>query len=175
MMTGKVAGRLSGRTRYWTEARISEAIATWSVAHHGKAPERFHFDNDDELPNSTTVLRTYGSLAAARQAAGLPPGAFGRGGSRRSIVPRPPSFQPAPHLRLGTGKHITRGHYGRSDPPYIAWLEERLTRLLSYREDIRAHYIAKNVQIARDIRRWQARLQEARARAAVQPHQERVP
>ena len=89
-----------------------------------------------------------------------------------STVPMPPAFQHAPRLRLGAGKQITRGHYGRSDPPYLAWLEERLGRLLRYRDDIRTHYVTKTAQIARDIRRWQARLQEARRRVAAQQAKE---
>jgi hypothetical protein len=67
----------------WPQEQILMAITTW-VQVYGRAPQATDFDKDRSLPSSTTVQNKFGSLANAREQAGLPRGFEGLGGNHTS-------------------------------------------------------------------------------------------
>jgi len=72
-----------GRNTYWTPDAALSAIRAF-YATTGWWPETRDFDAPDAtLPSRTTVKRLFGTLAAARLAAGAPEGGHvGHGGAR---------------------------------------------------------------------------------------------
>ena len=78
-----------GRNTYWTPDAALSAIRAF-YATTGWWPETRDFDAPDAaLPSRTTVTRLFGTLAAARLAAGAPEGGHvGHGGARHGGATR---------------------------------------------------------------------------------------
>lgn len=73
--------------RRWGRQAIIDAFQFFYFW-YGRSPTTFDLENVLGLPNETTVWREFGSLADAREAAGMEPGLRGRGGRGRGGGPK---------------------------------------------------------------------------------------
>lgn len=71
-----------GKNKIWDHDTIVVAIREWADL-HGHPPVTFNFLHDPSLPHSSSVRREFGTMRAARLAAGLDGGLAGRGGGGR--------------------------------------------------------------------------------------------